>query len=106
LVMRGAPNDLSSRTLRALGAERHAHRVGENIDAAQHAVASVDREFDFVGSHVDVLPAGHLHPEEWPSGRCEAFGPLSATFGARTLAGFTVITGGRRTDMGVASIIP
>src|SRR5262249_7593940 len=41
----------------ALGAERHAHRVGENIDAAQHAVASVDREFDFLGSHVDILSA-------------------------------------------------
>src|SRR5262249_20772519 len=52
----------------ALGAERHAHRVGENIDTAQHAVASVDREFDFLGSHVDVLSAIHLHPEERQSG--------------------------------------
>src|SRR5262249_54524180 len=66
----------------ALGAERHAHRVGENIYAAQHAVASVDREFDFLGSHVDVLLAVHLHPEERPSAASrsitvEAFGPLS-----------------------------
>ena len=29
--------------------------------------ASVDREFDFLGSHVDVLLAVHLHPEERPS---------------------------------------
>ena len=35
----------------ALGAERHLHRVGENVDAAQHPVARVDREFDFLGSH-------------------------------------------------------
>src|SRR5262249_19547926 len=33
-------------------------------DAAQHAVASVDREFDFLCSHVDVLSAVYLHPEE------------------------------------------
>jgi hypothetical protein len=37
----------------ALRAERHLHRVGENVDAAQHAVARVDREFDFLGSHFD-----------------------------------------------------
>src|SRR5262249_16194276 len=65
LVMRGAPNDLPSRTLRPLGPS--VTRVGENIYAAQHAVASVDREFDFLGSHVDVLLAVHLHPEERPS---------------------------------------
>jgi hypothetical protein len=35
----------------ALGAERHAHRIGENVDAAKHSIASVDGEFDFLGSH-------------------------------------------------------
>ena len=30
----------------ALGAERDLHRVGENIDAAQHAIARVLTEFD------------------------------------------------------------
>ena len=35
----------------ALGAERHAHRIGENVDAAQHAVARVGREFNVFGSH-------------------------------------------------------
>jgi hypothetical protein len=35
----------------ALGAERHLDRIVENIDAAQHLVARVDRESDFLGSH-------------------------------------------------------
>ena len=39
----------------ALGAERHLHRVGENVDAAQHLVARIDREFDFLGSHLSSL---------------------------------------------------
>ena len=39
----------------ALGAERHLHGVGENVDAAQHPVARIDREFDFLGSHVSLL---------------------------------------------------
>jgi hypothetical protein len=39
----------------ALGAERHSHRVGENVDAAQHLVARLDREFDFLGSHLSSL---------------------------------------------------
>src|SRR5262249_33739317 len=59
---------LGEQEVAAVGAEGHAHRVGENIDTAQHAVASVDREFDFLGSHVDVLSAIHLHPEERQSG--------------------------------------
>jgi hypothetical protein len=51
LVMRGAPKlDVA-----ALGAERHLHRIGENVDAAQHAVARVNREFDFLGSHIELL---------------------------------------------------
>jgi hypothetical protein len=29
----------------ALGTERHFYRIGENIDAAQHLVAGLDREF-------------------------------------------------------------
>src|SRR5215469_2327069 len=35
----------------ALGAERHSHRIGENVDAAQHLVARIDREFYFFSSH-------------------------------------------------------
>src|SRR5262249_34009081 len=38
----------------ALGAERHLHRIVENVDAAQHLVACLDREFDFLGSHYRV----------------------------------------------------
>src|SRR6266536_147938 len=34
-----------------LRAERNSHRMGENVDAAQHLVASIDRESDFLGSH-------------------------------------------------------
>ena len=51
----------------ALGAEGHAHRVGESIDAAQHAVASVDGEFHFFRRHFDFpfVP----RPEGRPSGR-------------------------------------
>src|SRR5207244_3540485 len=45
-------------------------------DAAPHAVASVDQEFGFLGSHVDVLSAVHLHPEERPSGACRSIRPL------------------------------
>ena len=33
----------------ALGAERHLDVVGENVDAAQHAIAGFDAEFDFFG---------------------------------------------------------
>src|SRR6266853_1108451 len=39
----------------ALGAERHSHRIGENIDAAQHLVASVNRKSYFLCSHVSLL---------------------------------------------------
>src|SRR6266436_5056405 len=42
----------------ALGAERHAHRVGKGVDAAQHPVARIDREFYFLGSHF-----GNSNPE-------------------------------------------
>ena len=37
----------------ALRAERHLHRVGEDVDAAQHAVAGVGGEFYVFGSHVE-----------------------------------------------------
>src|ERR1051326_8782191 len=35
----------------AFRAERHPHCVGEDVDAAQHLVASIDRESDFLRSH-------------------------------------------------------
>ena len=38
----------------ALGAERHAYRVGECIDAVQHSVTRVDREFHFLGRHLSI----------------------------------------------------
>ena len=39
----------------ALGAERHLHRVGEDVDAAQHPVARVGGEFHVFGSHFGLL---------------------------------------------------
>ena len=38
----------------ALGTERHAYRVGQGIDAAQHRVARVDGESHFFGSHLGI----------------------------------------------------
>ncbi len=35
----------------ALGAERDLDGVGEDVDAAQHALAGIGGEFDFLGSH-------------------------------------------------------
>ena len=40
----------------ALGAERHLHRVGENIDAAQHALAGILRKLDVFSCHVRATP--------------------------------------------------
>src|SRR6266567_2740507 len=37
-----------------LGAKRHAYRVGERIDAMQHSVTRVDREFHFLGRHLSI----------------------------------------------------
>ncbi len=50
----------------ALRTERHLHRVGENVDAAQHAVARVDIKSDFFGSHVRLLPVMRLSPSRRP----------------------------------------
>ncbi len=49
----------------ALRAERHLHGVGENVDAAQHAVARVGREFHFLGSHLDLLRSCFRHAWPW-----------------------------------------
>src|SRR5690606_1876853 len=35
----------------ALRTERHLHRIGQDIDAAQHPFAGIGMEFDFLGSH-------------------------------------------------------
>jgi hypothetical protein len=40
----------------ALGAERDLDGVGEYVHAAQHAVAGVAGEFDFLGSHFSFAP--------------------------------------------------
>ena len=39
----------------ALGAERHLHRIGEGIDAAQQALAGVGGKANFFGSHMGFL---------------------------------------------------
>jgi hypothetical protein len=49
LVERGARYDLSKITLRPLGLERDFHRIGEDIDAAQHALAGVDGKANLSG---------------------------------------------------------
>src|SRR6478736_2407107 len=50
LVMRGAPNDFSSTTLRPL-AERHLDRIGQDVDAAEHALAGILGKFYFLSWH-------------------------------------------------------
>ena len=45
----GGAERLVEHDVAALGAERHLHRVVENFDAAQHPVAGIDAEFDFLG---------------------------------------------------------
>src|SRR6266436_736457 len=45
----GCAERLVEHDVAALGAERHLDRVVENVDAAQHAIAGIDAEFDFFG---------------------------------------------------------
>src|ERR1700761_8838717 len=45
----GSAERLVEHDVAALGAERHLDGVGENVDAAQHAIAGIDAEFDFFG---------------------------------------------------------
>src|SRR5713226_2050911 len=45
----GGAERLVEHDVAALGAERHLHCVVENVDAAQHPVAGIDAEFDFLG---------------------------------------------------------
>ncbi len=79
----------------ALGAERHSHRIGENIDAAQHLVAGVNRKSYFLGSHVslllkDVLPhlpkrETHLAKPLWPNQRGRYMRPAAVRSGKREI---------------------
>src|SRR5690606_23751825 len=39
----------------ALGAQGHLHRIGEDVDAANHLVAGVGRELYFLGGHMSLL---------------------------------------------------
>ncbi len=39
----------------ALGAERDLHRIGEDVDTLEHAIARIGIEFDVLGSHFHVL---------------------------------------------------
>src|SRR5712692_6766015 len=43
----GCAERLVEHDVATLGAERHLHRVVEDFDAAQHAIAGIDAEFDF-----------------------------------------------------------
>src|ERR1700716_69096 len=43
----GSADRLVEYDVATLGAERHLDGVGENVDAAQHAIAGIDAEFDF-----------------------------------------------------------
>ena len=45
----GRAERLVEHDVAALGAERHLHGIAENIDAAQHPVAGIDREFHVLG---------------------------------------------------------
>src|SRR5947208_10149476 len=45
----GSAERLVEHDVAALGAERDLHRVVEDVDAAQHAVAGMDAEFNFLG---------------------------------------------------------
>src|SRR5664280_2153385 len=44
----------------AFRAERDLHRIGEDLDAAQHAVAGIDGEFNFLGGHFELLRGVYL----------------------------------------------
>ena len=69
----------------ALGAEGHLDRVGEDVDAAQHAVARVGAELDFFGSHVRILPVLNRSDEVEPVRRpCAAAPALRGRPGGRT----------------------
>src|SRR3954451_24352462 len=52
LVMRGCTEGLLKHDVPALGAERDLDSVREYVHAAQHLVARIDAELDFLGSHV------------------------------------------------------
>ena len=45
----GSAEALFDDDIAALGAERHLDRVGENVDAAQHAIARVSGKFNVLG---------------------------------------------------------
>ncbi len=53
----GSAEALLDHDVAALRTERDLHGIGENIDAAQHLVARVGGETDFLGSHVPILSA-------------------------------------------------
>src|SRR6201999_3571338 len=48
----GSAERLVENDVAALRAERDLHRVGEDVDAAQHLVARLDGKFDFFSCHV------------------------------------------------------
>ena len=58
----GRAEALVEHDIAALGAEGHPHRIGENVDAAQHLVARFDREFYVFRSHWMNSPNGWVIP--------------------------------------------
>ena len=55
----GRAERLVEHDVAALGAERHAHCVSENVDSAQHLVARIHRKSNFFGGHF-----GNSNPQE------------------------------------------
>ena len=54
----GRAERLIEHDVAALGPECHLHRVGENIDAAQHPIAGILGKLDVLGCHVEQLLIG------------------------------------------------
>ena len=52
----GSAEALVEDDVAALGAERHLHRVGEDVDATQQTLARIAVKPNFFGSHVDLSP--------------------------------------------------
>jgi hypothetical protein len=65
--MRGAPNDLSSHNVAALGAKRYAHRIGKNVDAM--------RFIDVIHLFFTLLASARLPSECEAHARRHAFHP-------------------------------
>src|SRR5690606_34644239 len=70
----------------AFWAQRHFHRVRENVDAAQHLVTRLDREFYFFGSHSILLRFVDPHPEKRRNSASRRMRPISGCLVLRDAA--------------------